>query len=96
MTQSQRSPLARLVLFMIGLSIIGSAIAGTYYNAVDLPQHQNVQAPANNGYCNEMIIEAMHHACPRTDCDLCVTIAETKLECQVSTSDKIAICGPTG
>ncbi len=88
-----RTPLARFILFMVCLSIIGSAIAGTYYYAVDLPQHQNVQAPANYEYCNEMIINAMHNSCPRTDCDLCVTIAETKLDCQVSTSDKIAICG---
>lgn len=87
-----RTPLARLVLFMVCLSIIGSAIAGTHYYAVDLPQHQNVQAPANYGYCDPIIVEAMQR-CARTDCNLCLAMAENTFECEVPTSDKIAICG---
>jgi hypothetical protein len=87
-----RTPLARLVLFMIGLSIIGSVIAGAQYYAVDLPQHQSVQAPANFGYCNPIIVEAAYR-CARTDCNLCLAIAENKLECEIPTADKIAICG---
>lgn len=87
-----RTPLARLVLFMICLSIIGSAIAGIHYYAVDLPQQQSVQPPANYGYCDPVIVEAMH-ACARTDCDVCMAMGETTLKCQVPTSDKIAICG---
>ena len=91
--REERSPLARLVLCMVCLSIMGSAIAGAHYYAVDLPLQQGTLAPANTGFCNEMIIAAMQNSCPKTVCDLCVTIAETKLDCQVSTSDKIAICG---
>lgn len=50
-----RSPLARLVLFMVCLSIAGTFIAGVHYAAVDLPQQQSVTAPTNscrdlNGY----------------------------------------------
>jgi archaellum component FlaG (FlaF/FlaG flagellin family) len=46
--ESTRSPLARLVLFIVCLSIAGSIVAGVHYYAVDLPQQQNVQAPANS------------------------------------------------
>lgn len=35
-----RSPLARLVLFMVCLSIAGGIVAGIYYFAVDLPQRE--------------------------------------------------------
>jgi hypothetical protein len=87
-----RTPLGRLILFMIGLSIIGSAIAGTHYYFVDLPQHQSVKAPANFGYCNPIIVEAAHR-CARTDCNLCLAIAENSLKCEIPASDKIAICG---
>lgn len=47
MSGSARSPLARLVLFMVCLSIAGSFVAGVHYVAVDLPQQQTVKAPAN-------------------------------------------------
>jgi hypothetical protein len=50
--QSEKSPLARLVLFMVCLSVAGSIVAGVHYYTVDLPQQQNVQAPANEqGIC---------------------------------------------
>jgi hypothetical protein len=42
------SPLARLVLFMVCLSVAGSIVAGAYYYAVDLPQQQDVQVPRND------------------------------------------------
>lgn len=47
MSESLRSPLARLVLFMVCLSVAGAFIAGAHYVAVDLPQQQNLQAPTN-------------------------------------------------
>ena len=47
MSGSAPSPLARLVLFIICLSIAGSLAAGALYVAVDLPQQQNVEAPVN-------------------------------------------------
>lgn len=42
-----KSPLARLVLFMVCLSAAGAFIAGVHYAAVDLPQQQSVTAPEN-------------------------------------------------
>jgi hypothetical protein len=45
---NERSPLAGLVLFMIGLAIFGSIIAGAHYYAVDLPEQKNIPAPENN------------------------------------------------
>ncbi|PKL64709.1 MAG: hypothetical protein CVV32_06395 [Methanomicrobiales archaeon HGW-Methanomicrobiales-3] len=47
MSASKRSPLARLVLFMVCLAIAGSAGAGVHYYAVDLPVQKNVQVPEN-------------------------------------------------
>jgi hypothetical protein len=50
MSESTKSPLARLVLFIVCLSVLGSAVAGAHYYAVDLPQQQQIaQAPEN--YC---------------------------------------------
>jgi len=48
MQEFTRSPLARLVLFIVCLSIAGSIVAGVHYYAVDLPQQPEVQAPTNN------------------------------------------------
>jgi len=47
MSGSAPSPLARLVLFIVCLSIAGSFVAGVHYVAVDLPEQQNVKPPAN-------------------------------------------------
>ena len=43
------SPLARfmLLLFMIALAVAGTALAGAYYRAIDLPQQQSVTPPEN-------------------------------------------------
>lgn len=46
-SQSTRSPLARLVLFVVCLSIAGTIIAGAHYYAVDLPRQSAVTAPEN-------------------------------------------------
>ena len=51
MTESTRSPLARLVLFMVCLSVAGSIVAGVHYYAVDLPEQQSLQAPTNTYDC---------------------------------------------
>ena len=46
-TDEKRSPLARLVIFMVCLSIAGSVVAGVHYVAVDLPAQKAVQVPQN-------------------------------------------------
>ena len=53
-SQPVQSPLARLVLFMICLSVAGSIIAGVHYFAVDLPQ-QNAAAALNRLPGNEIL-----------------------------------------
>lgn len=48
------SPLVRLLLFMVCLSIAGSIVAGAYYYAIDLPQQQQaLQAPTNSKECQD-------------------------------------------
>lgn len=46
-TGKTHDPLARLVLFMVCLALAGTFVAGAHYYAIDLPQQQNLQAPAN-------------------------------------------------
>jgi hypothetical protein len=47
MSGSPHSPLTRLVLFTVCLSIAGTFVAGAHYVTVDLPQQNVLQAPAN-------------------------------------------------
>jgi len=42
-----KSPLARLVMFMVFLSVAGAFVAGVHYLAIDLPQQKSVTAPSN-------------------------------------------------
>ena len=54
--QSTESPLARLVLFMVCLSIAGSLVAGVHYYAVDLPVQKELLAPTGTiptGPCSD-------------------------------------------
>jgi hypothetical protein len=48
MSGSQKSPLNRLVLFMICLSVAGSFVAGVHWYAIDLPLQESLQAPSNS------------------------------------------------
>jgi len=43
----KKSPLARLVLFMVCLSVAGAVVSGVYTFAVEQPQQQSVTAPTN-------------------------------------------------
>ena len=38
--QSRRTPLARLMLFLICLSVAASVVAGMHYYAIDLPEQE--------------------------------------------------------
>lgn len=62
MPESAHSPLARFVLFLIGLSILGCTVAGTHYYVIDLPQ-QHVQAPANTLMTCSQFCDAQYYAC---------------------------------
>ncbi|WP_292368281.1 hypothetical protein [Methanoregula sp. UBA64] len=74
MSESIKSPLARLVLFMICLSVVGLFMAGVQYYAVDLPQQQSVHAPTNgcaytHGDCTyEYENNRWESVCCYTDC----------------------------
>lgn len=47
MSLSQQSPLARLIVFIACLAVLGSIIAGAHYYAVDLPQQKQAPPPDN-------------------------------------------------
>lgn len=44
---SERTSLARFIIFMVCLAAAGSILAGAHYYAVDLPEQQKVTAPDN-------------------------------------------------
>lgn len=50
-----KSPLARLVVFMVCLAVAGTVVAGLHYYSVDLPAQDLVRAPVNamQDPCNE-------------------------------------------
>ena len=48
MTGSGKSPLGRLVLFIICLSVAGAFVAGVHWYAIDLPLQESLQAPSNS------------------------------------------------
>lgn len=61
-SQPARSPLARLVLFMVCLSIAGAAAAAVHYYAIDLPAQAMIQPPQNQqGRCFDSILECMDY-----------------------------------
>lgn len=43
-----RSPLHNLILFLIGLAVFGTVVAGVHYAAIDLPIQQAYPAPMND------------------------------------------------
>jgi hypothetical protein len=45
----EKSPLGRLVLFIVCLAIAASLVTGTWYGAVVLPQQKALQTPENSG-----------------------------------------------
>ena len=51
MTESQRSPLAGLVLFLVCLSAAGGILAGLHYAFIDLPAKNTLTAPQNDCDC---------------------------------------------
>jgi hypothetical protein len=88
-TPQERSPLARLVLFIICLSIAGTLTAGVHYALIDLPQQQDVKVPVNSA-CSY----GMFDSCARYGdlCYECIAMGETGFGCEISGSEKIAIC----
>lgn len=72
LSQPERSPLARLVLFMICLAITGSAVAVVHYYAVDLPAQAALHAPNNDhspnrGTCTQENIALCEKGCTGPD-----------------------------
>jgi len=75
-SQPARSPLARLVLFMVCLAIAGSCIAGAHYYSVDLPQQK--VTPPDNG-------KTLGHQCDicKTNCAGKTDILKCLQECEM-------------
>jgi hypothetical protein len=50
-SESGKSPLTRLILVIVCLSLAGSFVAGVHYFALDLPQQNALPAPVNGQIC---------------------------------------------
>lgn len=87
---ASRSPLARLVLFMVCLSIFGTAVSGIYYLAIDRPQQENALKAPKNYVCSPSAFSS----CAKYGslCYQCVGWGAYAAGCEVSGSDMIAIC----
>jgi len=79
-TNASRSPLARLVLFIVCLAIAASLVAGTHYYAIDLPQQKSLQAPENAESSNINCILCIHNCIVDPDPDTCKSQCKD-LEC---------------
>jgi hypothetical protein len=53
MSESDKSPLVQLILFIVCLAIAGSFVAGVHYFVVDLPTQMEIQAPTNGDWCTD-------------------------------------------
>jgi len=76
----ERSPLARLVLFMVCLAVAGSILGGAHYYAVDIPQQNALQPPQNADSSNQNCKTCKHNCKIDLDYYLCLSICED-LEC---------------
>ncbi|PKL70482.1 MAG: hypothetical protein CVV30_03775 [Methanomicrobiales archaeon HGW-Methanomicrobiales-1] len=76
-------------MFIICLSVAGTLAAGVHYALIDLPQQQDVKVPVNSA-CSY----AMFDSCARYGdmCYECIALGETSFGCEISGSEKIAIC----
>jgi hypothetical protein len=85
MVSNERSPLARLVLFLVCLSLVGMLAAGAYWYVVDLPQ-QNARVPVNS-------VPGMSSQCER-NCFVthCVLNNPRQPECDRHFEDCRAMC----
>jgi len=86
-----KSPLARLVLFMVCLSVAGAFVAGVHYIAVVQPQ-QNIQnTPTNWGpdICGDKLFSCIQD-CKKPDKDY-GNVVECEMECRY---DIIQNCRP--
>ncbi|PKL68401.1 MAG: hypothetical protein CVV30_10845 [Methanomicrobiales archaeon HGW-Methanomicrobiales-1] len=64
-SQSDKSPLTWLVLFMICLSLAGTVVAGAHYFAVDLPaQEEEEELAPENDAPPVHIDQSMNHDLP--------------------------------
>jgi len=76
---SQKSPLFRLILFIVCLSIAGSFVAGVHYFTVEFPQQNNVQEPGNSyclGICQDDCKDA-EHSCKQSGSGNCIAESQT-------------------
>lgn len=90
MSGMEKSPLARLVLFMICLSIIGTAVSGMHYLAIDQPQQESALQVPKNYLCSPSTFSS----CAQYGdlCYQCIGWGAAAQGCEVSGSDMTAIC----
>ncbi|HEX3002414.1 MAG TPA: hypothetical protein VHN82_08640 [Methanoregula sp.] len=74
-----QSPLARLVLFMVGLTIAGTILGGVHYIVVDIPAQQTMPPPVN--YDGEGCARCMATCAYQVWDDSCVNNCARSCDC---------------
>jgi hypothetical protein len=80
MIESEKSPLAQLVLFMVCLAIAASILASAHYLVIDLPAQKNLPAPENAVSSTMNCAMCMNNCKIDPDYYLCISICKD-LEC---------------
>jgi len=80
MSESQRSPLASLVLFICCLAIAASLFAAAHYLVIDLPAQKNMPAPENAGSSKSNCDLCKHNCKIDKDYFFCLSLCQ-ELEC---------------
>jgi len=73
-----RSPLARLVVFMVFLSVAGAFVAGVHYLVIDKPSQDAVKPPSNDyracsKACDKSYISCMVSGTANKECEVKLT-----------------------
>lgn len=87
---ASRSPLARFVLFMVCLSIIGTFVSGMHYIAIDRPQQENALQVPENYLCHA----SSFAGCAKYGdlCYQCVAWGAATYGCEIAGTDMTEIC----
>lgn len=88
---SSPSPMFRLVLFMICISVAGTFLGGLHYYAVDLPEQADIPAPANN-LCPASVSFATCAKYGEYQCYQCILLGESAYGCEISGQNAMQIC----
>jgi hypothetical protein len=92
MPEPEKSPLTRLVLFIICIAVIATAFAGVHYYTVDLPQQKTLQVPTNSECSKKDVIDCVVTGSSDV-CVQCLNNLMTSKSCRIDEYVIWNVCG---